>query len=102
MFTHEAQRRRRIGGGLYFYRMKDSARHFLERGGYLDQIGRDNVFDVRDTPMDVIYPKLDATICQTCQLRIFSQCKNALPNGEPRNEPSNQPRQEVLTLTPSN
>jgi SulP family sulfate permease len=97
LLAHEAQRRRRIGGGLYFYRMKDSARQFLERGGYLDIIGRDNVFDVRDIPMDRIYPKFDVTICQTCQLRIFNQCKNTLPNGRPRDEP----RQEVLTLTPS-
>jgi SulP family sulfate permease len=101
LLTHEVRRRRRMGGGLYFYRMKDSARHFLERGGYLDQIGRENVFDVRDIPMDVIYPKLDVTICQTCQLRIFSQCKSVLPNGEPRNETRGEPRQEVLTLTPS-
>jgi len=102
MLTHEAQRRRRMGGGLYFYRMKDSTRHFLDRGGYLDEIGRENVFDVRDTPMDVIYPKLDVTICQTCQLRIFSQCKNALPNGEPRKDAEVGPRPDVLTLTPSN
>ena len=99
--THEAQRRRRMGGGLYFYRMKDSARQFLERGGYLDKIGRENVFDVRDAPMDAIYPKLDTTICQTCQLRIFSQCKNALPDGKPRAEPRNDTPPEILTLTPS-
>jgi SulP family sulfate permease len=105
LLAHEAQRRRRIGGDLYFYRMKDSARHFLDRGGYLDIIGRANVFDVRDIPMDIIYPKLDVSMCKTCQLRIFSQCKNALPNGELREEPreaaSSAPQQEVLTLTPS-
>lgn len=105
LLTHEAQRRRRIGGDLYFYRMKDSARHFLERGGYLDIIGRGNVFDVRDIPMDIIYPKLDVSMCKTCQLRIFNQCKNALPNGEPRDEhrdtAQSDPKQEVLTLTPS-
>ncbi len=103
LLTHEAQRRQRLGGGLYFYRMKDSARHFLERGGYLDIIGRNNVFDVRDAPMDVIYPKLDITICQTCQLRIFNQCKDALPNGKPREEaaaPQAEPRPDVLILTP--
>ena len=86
LLTQEAQRLRRTGGGLYFYRMKDSARNFMERGGYLDIIGRENVFDVRDIPMDAIYPKLDSTICETCQLRIFSQCKNALPNGELRRD----------------
>ena len=88
LLTHEARRRRHTGGGLYFYRMKDSTRNFLERGGYLDIIGRENIFDVRDLPMDAIYPKLETSICQTCQLRIFSQCKSALPNGELRRDPS--------------
>ncbi len=100
LLAHEAQRRQRMGGGLYFYRMKDSARQFLERGGYLERIGRAHVFEVRDTPMDAIYPKLDTAICRTCQLRIFSQCKNALPDGKPREEPRSEPPREVLTLTP--
>ena len=105
LLTHEAERRRRIGGGLYFYRMKDSARNFLQRGGYMDIIGRENVFDVRDAPMDKIYPKLDNNVCKNCQLRIFSQCKNALPDGTPRASPqaeSQEPPREVLTLTPPN
>jgi len=104
LLAHEALRRRCLGGELYLYRMKDSARHFLERGGYLDLIGRKNVFDVRDLPMDTIYPKLDVETCRNCQLRIFNQCKNVLPNGEPRPLPRSDPRNEpppVLTLTPS-
>ncbi len=106
MLTHEAQRRRRIGGDLYFYRMKDSARHFLERGGYMNEIHHENVFDVRDLPMDVIYPKLDTSICRTCTVRIFNQCKTVLPDGTLRDPPQNPPRSEpppdLLVLTPSN
>jgi SulP family sulfate permease len=105
LFTHEALRRRRMGGQLYFYRMKDSARNFLIRGGYMNVIGHENVFDVRDLPMDAIYPKLDTSMCRNCQLRVFNQCKDKLPNGELRVEPReaarSEPKQEVLTLTPS-
>ena len=103
--THEAQRRRRIGGDLYFYRMKDSARHFLERGGYMAEIHRENVFDVRDTSMDVIYPKLDTAICRNCTARIFNQCKTTLPDGTPREAPlgkPTEPPQEPFVLTPPN
>lgn len=107
LFAHEALRRRRMGGDLYFYRMKDSVRHFLDRGGYMDIIGRQHVFDVRNLPMDTIYPRLDVAMCRNCQLRIFNQCKLKLPNGEPREtveapdkKHDEQPR-EVLTLTPS-
>ena len=99
--THEAHRRRRMGGDLYYYRMKDSARQFLERGGYMNDIGRKNVFDVRDIPLDTIYPRLDNTICQHCTLRIFTQCKDKLPNGEPRDKPRAEPQQETFALTPS-
>ncbi len=112
LLTHEAERRRRNGGDLYFYRMKDSARRFLERGGYMDVIGRDHVFDVRESPMDKIYPKLDTNVCKNCTLRIFNQCKNALPDGTPRDDanaatatnttPQAEPPREVLTLTPPN
>ena len=101
LLAHEAHRRRRIGGRLYFYRMKDSTRHFLERGGYMDEIGRENVFDVRDAPMDAIYPKFDTGICRNCQVRIFNHCKTHLPDGSPREQPRTEPQQEVLTLTPS-
>ncbi len=104
LLAHEALRRRRLGGELYLYRMKDSARHFLERGGYMDVIGRRNVFDVRDLPMDAIYPKLDVETCRNCPLRIFNQCKDVLPNGEARPKPRSETRDEpppVLTLTPS-
>ena len=33
MLVQEARRRRRIGGGLYFYRMKDAVSAFLRHGG---------------------------------------------------------------------
>ena len=98
MLTHEALRWRRKGGGLYFYRLKDSARNFLERGGYMDIIDRKNVFAVREVPMDAIYPKLNVDVCKICRLRIFSQCKEVLPNGEPRSDL----RQDESSLTPSN
>jgi SulP family sulfate permease len=95
-FVHEAERRRRLGGDLYFYRMKDSAREYLQRDGRLDVIGKQNVFDVRDIPMDAIYPRLDSETCRRCTLRIFNQCKDKLPDGTLRGVP----QQQSLNLTP--
>ena len=102
MFVHEVERRRRIGGGLYFYRMKDSAREYLQRDGRMETIGRENVFDVRDAPMDAIYPKLDVEQCRRCTLRIFNQCKTRLPDGSPRTvvEAKAEPVQQEFKLTP--
>jgi len=83
MLAREARRRRAIGGGLYFYRLKDVPRALLERGGYLDVIGRANLFPVKSRPVAAIYRRLDPEICRRCTLRVFRECHVTLPNGEP-------------------
>jgi SulP family sulfate permease len=84
LLAREARRRRAIGGGLYFYFMKDAVREFLERGGYMADIGKENVFDPKDDVIGAIYRRLDSQICRTSAARIFPPCHVALPNGEPR------------------
>lgn len=84
MLTKEAARRRRNGGGLYFYRLQDRVRELLSRGDYLREIGEDHTFPTKSHPIDSIYPKLNSEICRNCDARIFSQCHVHLPNGEPR------------------
>lgn len=84
MLAQEAAGRRRIGGGLYFYRLQDRVRELLARGDYLDEIGEDHIFSTKSHPIDSIYPKLDSEICRNCEARIFPQCHVRLPNGEPR------------------
>jgi SulP family sulfate permease len=56
----------------------------LTRGGYLDDIGKENIFPVRARAVGFIYPKLDAEICRGCTRQIFTECKTTLPNGELR------------------
>jgi SulP family sulfate permease len=89
MLAAEARRRRRLGGGLYFYRLKDTPRALLERGGYMKDIGWENVFSVKTRAVAAIYPKLDTEICRNCRALIFQECRVALPNGEPRMARSN-------------
>lgn len=84
MLVQEAKRRQKMGGGLYFYRMQPGVHALLEKGHYLDAIGKDAIFPPKSRPIDTIYPKLDSEICRTCTARIFPQCNVALPNGEPR------------------
>ncbi len=84
MLAQEARRRRNLGGGLYFYRVKDAVRDLLARGGYLVEIGEQKLFPVKTRPLETIYPQLDPDICRRCRARIFKQCHIALPNGEPR------------------
>lgn len=86
MLAREATRRRKMGGGLYFYFMKDAVYELLERGGYLDAIGKENIFEPKDDVIGIIYKRLDSEICRTSTARIFAQCETALPNGEARAE----------------
>ena len=58
----------------------------LGRGGYLQDIGTDNIFPARSRAVGFIYPKLDSEICRGCDRQIFRECRTALPNGEPRHE----------------
>ncbi|TAK53699.1 MAG: STAS domain-containing protein, partial [Dehalococcoidia bacterium] len=84
MLLDEARRRRRLGGGLYFYRMKDEALRILQRAGYAAEIGEENIFPVKTRAVSAIYRKLDPDICRKCTARIFRECHVALPDGEPR------------------
>ena len=86
MLAGEAKRRRRLGGGLYLYRVNDEVMALLTRGGYLAEIGKENVFPVKSRAVGFIYPKLDPEICRHCERRIFRECKTTLPNGEPREQ----------------
>ncbi|HYH43060.1 MAG TPA: SulP family inorganic anion transporter [Burkholderiales bacterium] len=84
MLAGEAKRRRRLGGGLYLYRVNDDVMSLLTRGGYLNDIGKENIFSIKARAVGFIYPLLDSEICRSCERRIFRECKASLPNGEPR------------------
>ena len=84
MLAKEAHRRRRLGGGLYFYWVKEGACETLRRGSYAEEIGRENIFPVRSRAIENIYPKLDPELCARCSARIFPECQERLPDGRPR------------------
>jgi SulP family sulfate permease len=67
----------------------------LERGGYLDAIGRDRVFTTKDKALAAIYSNLDAAQCAACTARIFHECELTLPDGGLRDKPRPE-----LTLVP--
>ena len=86
MLAQEARRRRKLGGGLYFYRCKDSIYKFLRKAGKLDDIGIGGFFPVKSNWIKPVYSTLNTEICRTCKSRIFSECHEYLPNGELRAE----------------
>jgi len=88
LFAHEAKRRKRLGGGLYFYRLKDEVVHLLDRGSYINEIGHDHIFTVKVPALNSIYTRLDTASCRDCKLRVFRECRQRLPDGTLRTDPS--------------
>ena len=84
LLGQEARRRRKMGGGLYFYRCNDQVIKDIEKAHKLEDIGKNSFFSAMDNWVQPIYPKLDNEICRNCQYRIFPECKTKLPNGEER------------------
>ena len=81
MLVQEARRRRRMGGGLYLAGVKGRTLEVLRRGGYLEEIGEENIFDDLDRALERIGPRLDQATCQACQTRLFEWCRG-LPSAE--------------------
>ena len=87
LLAEEAKRRREMGGGLYFHRLKPDIVASMRKGGTLDDIGEQNLFAMGPNVIDQLYPRLDSEVCRQCRTRIFRQCNSALPNGEMRADP---------------
>ena len=82
VLAQEARRRRRLGGGLYFYRLNRGVHDFLKRGGYATDIGDGAFFPVMTDVTGALYWTLDPDVCRSCKPRIFAQCnKGLLPDG---------------------
>ncbi len=76
LIVNEARERRKIGGDLYMYRLRDTAAKVFGRGGYSDEIGESNIFDSKQDAIPAIFDRLDKSICATCEQRIFLECRS--------------------------
>ncbi len=78
MLAKEARRRRGLGGGLYLYDVKKPVADFLRQGGYMEEIGEENVFASKTDAIRGIVARLNHPLCGACDKRIFRECA-ALP-----------------------
>lgn len=82
VLAQEARRRRRLGGGLYFYRLNQTNMALLRQGGYAQEIGAGAFFPVMTNVAGALYWTLDPDICRRCKTRIFKECNaGILPDG---------------------
>jgi SulP family sulfate permease len=72
--TQEANRLRKDGRRLYLFRVKPAVMAFLECGAYLDEIGRENVFETKHGGVAAAVARMDPARCAGCTARIFAEC----------------------------
>lgn len=72
--AQEAKRYRSLGGGLYLVGVKEGVCEPLRKGGYLDDIGEDNIFQSKTLALATIHGRLSRDVCANCQKRIFKEC----------------------------
>jgi SulP family sulfate permease len=74
LLVEEAEKRRQAGGGLYFIRFKDTVYEQLDEHDVLKSLGGKNMFDSKSEAIAALFKRLDYSICQQCQARIFQEC----------------------------
>ena len=76
MLTNESRRRRALRGDLYLCGLKPLAKDVLERGGYMDIIGKDHVFTSETEAIAAVLGRIEHPDCRRCRSPIFRECKN--------------------------
>jgi SulP family sulfate permease len=74
LLIREAQRRRRFGGDLYLSDVKEGVNNILQKGDYVDEFGRDNIFASKAEAIETIFKRLDPQRCRECSVRAFREC----------------------------
>jgi SulP family sulfate permease len=82
MLVQEANRRRYLGGGLYLSKIKAEACKILKRGGFVDKLGDEHIFVTKADAIQTIFNRLDRSICERCDKRIFLECQSIEYKGE--------------------
>lgn len=75
MLARESMKCRMRDGGLYLLNPKEAVLHQLERGGYIDQIGRQNMFQSKTQALRTVYAKLSHRRCDECDKNVFIECR---------------------------
>ncbi|MEJ2692704.1 MAG: SulP family inorganic anion transporter [Candidatus Thiodiazotropha sp.] len=83
LLVQEARRLRRDGREFYLFRLKSGAKRFLEQGGYLAEIGEDNVFESKGIGLKGVMERLDKARCARCTARIFAECPASVEADHP-------------------
>jgi SulP family sulfate permease len=82
MLVQESRRRRHLGGGVYLTKVKEEACKILKRGGFVDRLGDEHIFVSKVDAIESIFKRLDRSICERCDKRVFLECQQIEYKGE--------------------
>lgn len=74
MLEQEAKRLEELGGGLFFYNIKDSVFKYLLRSDAFKHIGDYHFFPSKKGAIQWVFTQLDEEACKICPRRIFKEC----------------------------
>lgn len=75
LISEEVEQRKKLGGEVFFYSLKDTAREVMERGNYLQGMSPEPIFFSKGEAIKKIFGRLDRNICKHCDKRIFKECQ---------------------------
>ena len=74
MLASEAKQLKKAGGGLYFAELKSGVYESVSKSHFVSDIGNSYFFDKKKDALKGIYRKLDKSVCDKCEVRIFDEC----------------------------
>ena len=74
LLVREARRRRWDHGRLYIQGARAPVEAVLRNGGFLEELGEENLFRSKRDAIPAIVGRLDPAICARCHARIFHEC----------------------------
>ena len=80
--VREARKRRWDNGQLYLQGLRQPVENVLKNGGFIEELGAENVFRTKREAISDIFEQLDRAICARCTARIFRECATLPPPRE--------------------
>ena len=77
--VREARARRACGGRLYLQGLRVPVEEVLRNGGFMGDIGSENLFRERREAVAKVFAQLDRSVCASCTARIFKECASLPP-----------------------
>lgn len=74
-----ARHRHDIGGKLHMYGVKEGVCKPFRQGGYIVDVGEENIYKSKSEALHEIYLQLDQDVCARCERRIFLECRQQPP-----------------------